>query len=75
MLHVNLELHCQVEELRWQDVRRDVHKWRLLHGARRRSGWLSQRSCWLLCQLGRWLVKMGQLLQSYGHYEHNWLRS
>jgi hypothetical protein len=75
MSYGSLELHLQVQEQCWQDVRRDVDKWRLLRGARRRSGWLAQQPATMLCQLGRWLVRVGQALQSYGQYERNWFSS
>jgi hypothetical protein len=30
-----------------------------------RPSWLSQRRCWLLCQLGRMLVVLGERLERY----------
>ena len=30
------------------------------------QGWLSQQRCWLLCTLGRQLVKWGEQLKQYG---------
>lgn len=30
-----------------------------------RRGWVSQRGCWLLCQLGHLLVALGERLRQY----------
>jgi hypothetical protein len=32
----------------------------------KRRGWLSQQSCWLLCQIGRLLVALGHRLEQAG---------
>ena len=74
MSQLNLELYSQVQALRRQDMRRDAQQWRLARWAGSRPVWLSQRGCWVLCQIGRWLVRVGEQLQSYGRYGHDWLR-
>lgn len=51
-------------ELRVEEALRAAERNRLLREAGiQRQGWLSRQGCWLLCQLGRLLVALGQLLQ------------
>ena len=68
MLGCNLEWHYRVEWERRQDMLRDVVRWRLLKQAGRPS-LLTRQSCWLISQLGRWMVRQGQQLQQHGRYE------
>lgn len=63
----SLELCGQVEKLRRDDERRQAEAWRLWRLARQgERSWVSQRGCWLLCQLGRALVRLGRQLEGYG---------
>ncbi len=64
----NLEWHYRVEWERREDMRRDVVRWRLLKQVERPS-MLTRQGCRLLCELGRWMVQLGQQLQQYGRYE------
>ena len=68
MSHLNLELYKQVDDLRRADERQQALMWRLSRqvSARGQPSWLSQQGCWLLCQLGRWMVNLGRQLQQYG---------
>lgn len=51
-------------ELRVEEALRAAERNRLLREAGiQRQGWLSRQGCWLLCQLGRLLVALGQRLQ------------
>jgi hypothetical protein len=68
MLGCNLEWHYRVEWERRQDMRRNAVRWRLLKQAGQPS-LLTRRSCWLICQLGRWMERLGQQLQQHGRYE------
>jgi hypothetical protein len=63
-----LEWHYRVERERREDMRRDVVRWRLLKQVEQPSV-LIRQGCWLLCQLGRWMVWLGRQLQEYGRYE------
>ena len=50
-----------------QEVARRRERRRLLREAGvHKRGWLSRQGCWLLCQLGRLLVALGQQLEQYG---------
>lgn len=66
----NLEWHYRVEWERRQDMRRDVVRWHLLKQVERPS-LLTRQGCWLLCQLGRWMVQLGQQLLQYGSQERS----
>ena len=75
-VYMNLELHKRVGEERRQDMLRDIAIWRLLHqGKPHQRTWLVRQGCWVLCQLGRWLVRVGQQLQSAGVYRQDLLTS
>ncbi|MBN1580671.1 MAG: hypothetical protein JXA89_08195 [Anaerolineae bacterium] len=71
MEYMQVNLYKRVEDQRRADRRRDAERWRLLRQGRRRSeqDWLSRQGCWLLCQLGRWMVRLGQGLQRAGAYQ------
>ena len=66
---MNAELYHRIEKARRRDLANDAAKWRLLRAGRRTSGWLDRQRCWLLCQVGRWLVRLGRTLQSSGRYD------
>ena len=75
-MYLNLELHSRVEKDRRQDILRDIEIRRLLRpDESRRRTWLARQGCWVLCQLGRWLVRLGQQLQSAGMYRRDPLTS
>jgi len=60
-----IELHRQINELQRADMRRDADAWRLLRQDRtRRPPWPVRTGCWVLCRLGRLMVRAGQRLQS-----------
>jgi len=67
MSWMNADLDHRMELLRRQALRQDADKWRMLHAGRRPAGWLSKQRCRLLCQVGRWLVRWGRMLQNQGH--------
>jgi hypothetical protein len=61
------DLWCRVEHRRRAEMRHRAEQWRLLRQSR--SGerpWLARSRCWLLCQVGRTLVWIGQRLESLG---------
>jgi hypothetical protein len=68
MSHLNLELYQRVDGLRRADERQQAHMWRISRqlSARGEPNWLSRQGCWLLCQLGRWMVSLGRQLQQGG---------
>lgn len=47
-----------------------IHRAKLRHMMREalsnQPSWTKKQSCWLLCQLGRLLVSLGQQLERYG---------
>jgi hypothetical protein len=73
MYCANLELSKLVEDARRADERRQAEHWRLLRRVRGdHRGWLSKQGCWLLCQLGRMLVRVGRRLERYGAPQPAW---
>ena len=70
MGYMQVDLYKQIEDQRRADQRRDAELWRLLRLGRSRAKqcWLVRKGCWLLCQIGRWMVKLGQELQRAGAY-------
>jgi hypothetical protein len=66
MSYMNPSLYKRMEDRRRAEMRQVADDWRLLRQGQERHGWLSQKGCWLLCQLGRLLVKAGQQLQAFG---------
>ena len=69
MAYMQFELYKRIEDERRADQRRDAEVWRLLQLSRRRpQHWLARKGCWLLCQVGRWMVRLGQELQRAGTY-------
>ncbi len=66
MMH-NSFLVEQDAEMRLQEARLRAQQHRLLRQAlKNRQRRLSRQRCWLLCQLGGFLVGLGQRLQQYG---------
>ena len=49
---------------RHADIRREAERWRRTRIGR--SDWLHRQGCWLLCWLGRMLVRLGRRLEHYG---------
>jgi hypothetical protein len=69
------DLYKRYVDQRLEELRRDAAKWQLLQqGRRERFGPLARRVCWLLCEFGRWLVRVGEQLQAYGRYQHGALK-
>ncbi len=67
MLAIHLDWADQIEKMRREKEIRQAAIWRLL----RRAGigqqeWPFLLGCWLLCQLGHCLVRMGHRLESLG---------
>jgi len=66
---VRVELYRRIEDERRADQRRDAEVWRLLHkGGHQPEHWLHQKRCWLLCQVGRWMVRLGREMERAGTY-------
>jgi hypothetical protein len=67
MEYMQVELYKRIEDDRRADQRRDAELWRLLRlDGRRTQHWRVPRRYWLLCQIGRWMVRLGQELQRIG---------
>jgi hypothetical protein len=66
---MQVDLYKRVEDQRRAAQRRNAEVWRLLQQGRRRPRqWLARKGCWLLCQIGRWMVRLGQDLQRAAAY-------
>jgi hypothetical protein len=64
---VHPDLHGVMGSLHRREAMRRAEAWRLLRQAGlQRRGWLPRPGCWLLCQLGRLLVRAGRRLQEFG---------
>jgi hypothetical protein len=75
-MYISPELHSRVLKERHRDLLHDAEMHRLLHqGKPRQPKWLASQGCRILCQLGRWLVRLGQQLQSAGVYRQDMLTS
>jgi hypothetical protein len=63
-MYPNLFFAQWLMEMRVEEALRtaELNRWLREAGIQRR-GWLSRQGCWLLCQLGRLLVVLGQYLQ------------
>jgi hypothetical protein len=73
MIHPELEL--QIAKQRIGDMMRDAEQWRLLRPSPRPT-WLTQQIRGLLCQLGYWLIRVGQQQrQQTDHCQHERLIS
>ena len=67
MLYVHPDLNKRMEDRRRAEARHRADAWRLLRQARgNRQPWFAQQGCWLLCQLGHLLIRLGQQLERYG---------
>jgi hypothetical protein len=56
-----------MEDRRRAEMMYRAEAWRLLRQVGEpRSQWLTRQGCWLLCQLGRFLVELGRQLERYG---------
>jgi len=67
MGYMQVELYKRVEDERRADQRRDAEIWRLLHrGQHRPEHWLYHTRCWLLCQAGKWMVRLGREMERAG---------
>jgi hypothetical protein len=67
MLHTHPEYLVRLDRVKRKEAVRRAEVWRSTRAAMAgRRGWLSQQGCWLLCRLGRLLVRWGQRLQAYG---------
>lgn len=69
VLYMHPDMQKRVQDGRRQEAMRQAEVWRTLHQGRARAsrpGWLYGQRCWLLCQLGRLLVRVGQQLEGYG---------
>jgi hypothetical protein len=64
MTNLDLFFAKQLMEMRVEEAlcEAEVARW-LREAGVHRPGWLSRRYHWLLCQLGRLLVSLGQYLQ------------
>jgi len=75
-MYLSPELHSRVQRERRQEMLHDAEMFRLLRqGRRRQQTWIARQGCWILCQLGRWLVRLGQQLQNAGMYRQHPLTS
>lgn len=64
MQYMQTDLYKRMEDGRRAEMQRDATIWRLLRQrGRRPRHWLARQRCWLLCQVGRWMVRLGQELQ------------
>ena len=67
MLYVHPDLRKRMEDRRRREAERQAENWHLLRRARKaQRSWVSRQGCWLLCQLGHLLVRLGQQLQRVG---------
>jgi hypothetical protein len=67
MYPYNVDIHLRIEARRRAEERQQAELWRLMRrGRQRRQSWLSRHGCWMLCRLGRALVRLGRQLESYG---------
>ena len=59
-------VYKRMNDLRRRDAERFADNWRLMRLARPRRAWsLPRPGCWLMCQLGHMLVRLGKWLQGY----------
>jgi hypothetical protein len=64
MQSLHPDIDAAAAKARHADIRREAERWRQTRITR--SGWLSRQGYWLMCQLGRALVRLGQRLANYG---------
>jgi len=59
-------VYKRLNDLRRRDAERYAENWRLMRQAKARRSWsLPRPGCWLMCQLGQLLVRLGRRLQGY----------
>jgi hypothetical protein len=67
ILHVHPDLHERMGHIKRQEALRSAQAWRLARLATaQHPGWFRRQECWLLCQLGRAMVRLGRRLLEYG---------
>jgi hypothetical protein len=67
MMGMELYVAESIMEIRVRETLRDAEERRLLRRARLvRRGWFYRQRCWLLCQLGRLLIALGQRVRDLG---------
>ena len=70
MDYIHPDLQKRIFDRQRYDAETYAANWRLAQGTRQQQlGWLGQRRCWLLCQIGRLLVWSGQRLQRYSAWQ------
>jgi hypothetical protein len=70
MDYIHPDLQKRIFDRQRHDAETYAANWRLAQGTRQQQlGWLGQRRCWLLCQIGRVLVWSGQRLQRYSAWQ------
>jgi hypothetical protein len=66
MSYMEFRLAEELMEMRKEGAQQWSRSCHLLRQAKLvRPSWVSQRRCWLLCQLGRMLVALGERLERY----------
>ena len=66
MVYGDPNLFKVLMDIKVEETLREAETRRLLHEAGIDGrGWLLRQGCWLLCQVGRLLVNLGQRLQQY----------
>jgi hypothetical protein len=67
LLYVHPDMLKQIDTVRHREAMHRARVWRLGNQALGpQSGWVREQRCWLLCQLGRLLTRVGQQLEHYG---------
>jgi hypothetical protein len=67
MLYVHPDLDKRMEDRRRAEARHQAETWRLLRQVKaNQPGWFVRRGCWVLCQVGHLLIRLGQQLEQYG---------
>jgi hypothetical protein len=69
MDYIHPDLQKRIFDRQRHDAETYAANWRLAQGTQQQLGWLGQRRCWLLCQIGRLLVWSGQRLQRYSAWQ------
>jgi hypothetical protein len=59
-------VYKRMNDHRRRDAERYAENWRLMRLAKPARAWtLPKSGCWLMCQLGQLLVRLGRRLQGY----------
>lgn len=57
----------EIEAQKRREAIQRARLWHMMHEALNdHPSWARKQSCWILCQLGRLLVNLGQQLERYG---------